>query len=613
MRNFQIQPQSSRHFIKDAEREALALRWRAHDTRFDSTTEGCLCSVRQPADRTAPAGRQPAARPTVPGQHPHGFQGNDSRPIRGRVAGLRLADATKGGASCAGLERGQTRARNPGIPAPPPRSPPPLCAGAQLLPPRPPAEREAGNGRRRRRRPPQPAPGARRPGAVSLCFLLTCQSTSRSEPPGAEWGPWAPPFPPRPWSPRVGRSVSLSAAPRWVPEGNAGTGTGGRTGGQGSVAVLEQSSPRFEINPLPARADPAGGEGAPLPHPALPGPGPRANPRLSAPAAGESGCRHRPVVPPPRQSWEKSSAGAIPLTGQPRRLSPNLRSPAGPFPLPSRGTRCCAASIGPTASRKWKLRDGRSLSTVRPRFHGHGASARPWELRCGRRRSKAENPPSLSRDPASSFLCRLPSLFLSSPVSKPSPDQPAALGFRVTARLGDPCLAEWEIKAGGARTALAVPGLFAPALAGSAILCLKRFPFLGTGTGVAGPHVLSCPTAPRSGRPATVWLGLFLLLCNLSSLNATRPGPGLRSPTPIVYLCTSESALSDFLHTTYFFKKIFLDPIRVGLLKSRARIAALQRCGLHLNSCFSESFKIAGLESLAASLFLLEGSAEMLL
>lgn len=60
---------------------------------------------------------------------------------------------------CAGLERGQTRARNHGIPAPPPRSPPPLCAGAQLLPPRPPAEREAGNGRRCRS-PPDPSPGA---------------------------------------------------------------------------------------------------------------------------------------------------------------------------------------------------------------------------------------------------------------------------------------------------------------------------------------------------------------------------------------------------------------------------------------------------------------------
>lgn len=54
-------------------------------------------------------------------------------------------------------QRGQTRARNHGVPAPPPRSPPPLCAGSRLLPPRPPAEREAGNGRRCL---PDPSPGA---------------------------------------------------------------------------------------------------------------------------------------------------------------------------------------------------------------------------------------------------------------------------------------------------------------------------------------------------------------------------------------------------------------------------------------------------------------------
>lgn len=86
---------------------------------------------------------------------------------RGRTFRLRFKNlARKAGPwpapplSCAGLERGQTRARNHGIPAPPPRSPPPLCAGAQLLPPRPPAEREAGNGRRCRS-PPEPSPSAR--------------------------------------------------------------------------------------------------------------------------------------------------------------------------------------------------------------------------------------------------------------------------------------------------------------------------------------------------------------------------------------------------------------------------------------------------------------------
>lgn len=64
--------------------------------------------------------------------------------------------------SCAGLERGQTRAGNHSISAPPPRPPPPLCAGAQLLPLRPQAEREVRNGPCRC--PPEPFPGTRPAG-----------------------------------------------------------------------------------------------------------------------------------------------------------------------------------------------------------------------------------------------------------------------------------------------------------------------------------------------------------------------------------------------------------------------------------------------------------------
>lgn len=90
--------------------------------------------------------------------------------------------------SCAGLERGQTRAPNRDIPAPPSRSPPPLCAGAELLPPRPPAEREAGNGRRCRCLP-EPSAGGRRPGTASLCVPLTCQFISKLEWVEAERGP----------------------------------------------------------------------------------------------------------------------------------------------------------------------------------------------------------------------------------------------------------------------------------------------------------------------------------------------------------------------------------------------------------------------------------------
>lgn len=88
------------------------------------------------------------------------------------------------------------------------------------------------------------------------------------------------------------------AAQRWVPGAAPGPGLGGgRRAGGGSVTVQEQSSPRFEINPLPARAAPAGAE-SPLPHARSPARGPA---RQSAPLhcrGGESGCRHHPPTPP---------------------------------------------------------------------------------------------------------------------------------------------------------------------------------------------------------------------------------------------------------------------------------------------------------------------------
>lgn len=67
------------------------------------------------------------------------------------------------------------------------------------------------------------------------------------------------------------------------------------------MTVQEQSSPRFEINPLPARDDPAGraGRSSP-PRPLFPAWTPRANPSLPTGARGESRCRHRPPVPPLR-------------------------------------------------------------------------------------------------------------------------------------------------------------------------------------------------------------------------------------------------------------------------------------------------------------------------
>lgn len=110
---------------------------------------------------------------------------------------------------------------------------------------------------------------------------------------------------PNPGCASQGASASLGdslspAAQRWVPGEAPGPGLGGRRAGRGSVAVPEQSSPRFEINPLPARAAPAGAE-PPLPPRPLSRPGaPRANPRLCTAAAANQavGTALRPRLQP---------------------------------------------------------------------------------------------------------------------------------------------------------------------------------------------------------------------------------------------------------------------------------------------------------------------------
>lgn len=172
-----------------------------HATMLDPTMEGCICSARQPGTvPLPPPAPAPRALPLAPGQlplpPPVPFSAPPARQFLDSILAVSRATipdqsecwsracdwlaapgagpdlppsiyknlARKAGPwsapplISAGLERGQTRARNHSIPAPPPRSPPPLCAGAQLLPPRPREEREAGNGRRCL---PEPSPGAR--------------------------------------------------------------------------------------------------------------------------------------------------------------------------------------------------------------------------------------------------------------------------------------------------------------------------------------------------------------------------------------------------------------------------------------------------------------------
>lgn len=190
---------------------------------------------------------------------------------------------------CAGLERE--------------RAPPPPSARELGSSPRAPAGREAGGGKR----PPSPYPACD-PAAPPR------HSAPRSPvnpPPGlaAPGGPgsWLR-VSTGPGSPRVsGRLAQPRRAEVGARGRHRGRGWGVRRAGRGSVAVPEQSSPRFEINPLPARAAPAGAEPPLPPTPALPARDPA---RQSAPldrCRGESDCRHLPPTPPPARLGEKSS------------------------------------------------------------------------------------------------------------------------------------------------------------------------------------------------------------------------------------------------------------------------------------------------------------------
>lgn len=214
--------------------------------------------------------------------------------MRVPAAGLRLVGGPRGGSGPSAFDlkiwRGKpdcgrrrplaARGLSAGKPAPGTTASPPLPLARPL-----PSARELSSSlhgpRRSERREtaaaaavlPSPLPMPGWPGAASLCAPLTCQFTSQLEPTGAERGSSAP-------LPRSGPGARVSGSQSVLMpcrggcrRETPGPGLAGRRAGRGNVTVQEQSSPRFEINPLPARADPAGGESrSPPPRPLFPAP-----------------------------------------------------------------------------------------------------------------------------------------------------------------------------------------------------------------------------------------------------------------------------------------------------------------------------------------------------
>ena len=171
------------------------------------------------------------------------------------------------------------------------------------------------------------------------------------------------------------------------------------------VTAQEQSSPRFEINPLPARADPAGGEDrSPPPRPLFPAPDharqsespdrSRRRIRVQAPPSGAASTAELggkfsnfffgggQTPPPLAQSWEikfsqprtrglRRGRPAMPILGpshgllSPRSAHLCWRPQPGPFPLPSMACIIVLPTICPRLLRSWGV-EGEAWLTGAP-------------------------------------------------------------------------------------------------------------------------------------------------------------------------------------------------------------------------------------------------------
>lgn len=174
-----------------------------------------------------------------------------------------------------------------------------------------------------------------------------------------------------------------------------------------------------------------------------------------------------------------------------------------------------------------------------PKLYGRGVSAEMGELRCGRRRSKVENPPSLF--PASAVFPLLVSHpLLPFPFLVVFPRFPLVFrfpslgqlqhGIFLSSRLGSgdalvqsPCLADRETEArGGAELPCLCLDCVLPCWLAPRFSALKRFPFSGDLCWSCGTACIAQPRLDQGAHLPTVWFELFPLFCRLASLSSTK-------------------------------------------------------------------------------------------